>query len=111
MGQEVDAEQRVRSEDGQEEAEKVKRKPRVRGMTCEEIRIHNVTHLPFRDWCPHRIAGRAKGEAHGDREEKPGHQWEVHFDYAFPRNESGGDHVAMLVGRSRLECWWHMLCQ
>ena len=101
MRAEEDKEQRVRCEDEQEEAEKVKRKPGIRGPTREEIRVHNVTHLLFRAWCPHCIAGRAKDEAHHDREEESGHQWEVHFDDAFPRNETGGDHVAMLVGRSR----------
>ena len=87
-------------EDEQEETEKVKRKPGIRGPTREEIRTHDVTHLPFRAWCPHCIAGRAKDEAHHDREEELRHQWEVHFDYASPRNKTGGDHVAMLVGRS-----------
>ena len=32
--------------------------------TQEEIEAHQVTHLPFRSWCPACVKGKAKDEAH-----------------------------------------------
>ena len=29
--------------------------------TAAELSAHRVSHLPFRDWCPECVAGRAKG--------------------------------------------------
>ena len=28
--------------------------------TQKEMEEHNITHLPFRSWCPHCIAGRRR---------------------------------------------------
>ena len=42
--------------------------------TEEEIKVHNVTHMPFRSWCPHCVAAAAKASPHerrGDDEEDP----------------------------------------
>ena len=34
-------------------------------MPCEEdVRIHNLTHLPFRDWCPYCVQGRGVSAPH-----------------------------------------------
>ena len=33
----------------------------------EERRRHMLTHLPFRDWCPHCVRGKAKGNRTGRR--------------------------------------------
>ena len=34
-------------------------------MPCaEEVRLHNLTHLPFRDWCPFCVQGRAVNAPH-----------------------------------------------
>ena len=33
----------------------------------EEVDKHNVTHLPYRSWCPHCIRGKAKRRAHRKR--------------------------------------------
>ena len=32
----------------------------IRTPTQEEVERHNVTHLPFRNWCPHCMKGRGK---------------------------------------------------
>ena len=32
--------------------------------TEQEIRDHEQTHLPFRDWCKHCVMGRAKNDPH-----------------------------------------------
>ena len=31
------------------------------GPSAEEIRLHRITHCPYRSWCPKCVAGRAKG--------------------------------------------------
>ena len=34
-------------------------------MPCEEeVRVHNLTHLPFRDWCPYCVQGRGISAPH-----------------------------------------------
>ena len=30
----------------------------------EEVEKHNLTHLPFRNWCPHCMRGRGKEAPH-----------------------------------------------
>ena len=30
----------------------------------EEVNRHNVTHMPYRRWCPHCVRGKAKRRAH-----------------------------------------------
>ena len=32
--------------------------------SLEEVIDHEMTHLPFRDWCKHCVFGRAKGDSH-----------------------------------------------
>ena len=86
----------------EEEAEEAVRKAEVRTPTKEEVRKHNVSHLPFRNWCPQCVAGRGKDERHPEREEPEGGRGaEVHFDYAFLRNEVGSEKATVLVGRCR----------
>ena len=36
---------------------KVKWDPRP---SKEEVDLHNVTHLPYRSWCPHCVRGKAR---------------------------------------------------
>ena len=45
--------------DERDEEEPVGRKPAGK-PTEEELRVHRVSHILFRDWCPECVAGRAK---------------------------------------------------
>ena len=56
---------------------------------AKEVEEHQLTHLPFRSWCPHCVRGRAK-EMHHTQQPKvePGVD-EFHLDYCFPGNELG----------------------
>ena len=36
----------------------------IRTPTQEEAERHNLTHLPFRNWCPHCLRGRGKEAPH-----------------------------------------------
>ena len=59
----------------------------------EEQRKHRVTHLPFRSWCPHCIAGAANDDPHRAKKLKaqgPLEVQEVHWDYCFPARAAIG---------------------
>ena len=89
-------------QEADEEAEEAVRRPEVKAPTKEEVRRHNVSHLPFRSWCPQCVACRGKDDAHRAREDPEAARGaEVHFDYAFLRNEEGGNKATVLVGRCR----------
>ena len=34
----------------------------------EEIEEHNITHVPYRDWCPHCVMGSAPNRHHKKQE-------------------------------------------
>ena len=53
--------------------------------TNEEIRIHEVTHVPYRSWCPCCVAGRGKSDFHLKRDEEDKAVAGVHVDYWFLR--------------------------
>ena len=70
--------------------------------SAEERQRHEVTHLPFRDWCKVCVAGAANDWGHRrDRGLEELAVPEVHFDYCFPRDKVGGEYVVVLVGRDR----------
>ena len=52
--------------------------------TQEEVEKHNITHLPFRSWCPCCVAGKAKSEPHRSKDpDRPMGTNIVSIDYAF----------------------------
>ena len=53
--------------------------------TKEEMEDHNRTHLPFRDWCPHCIKGKAKTGYHfrQTRDDDDNQVPVISIDYAF----------------------------
>ena len=66
----------------------------------EELHRHNLTHMPYRSWCPHCVRGRGKEMSHRrkkDLEEAsvPGYR----LDYCFLGDEDGNK-LTVLVG-----CW------
>ena len=61
---------------------------------------HNMTHLPYRSWCRHCVRGRGEELPHlsgGDAPIIP----EVHMDFCFMGDESGGETMVILVARER----------
>jgi hypothetical protein len=55
-----------------------------------EVRQHNLTHMPFRNWCPHCVRGRGKEMEHRRRKEtEEPCMPEYHLDYCFPGDEDG----------------------
>ena len=49
-------------EDGENEAQNTQMKKPLLKPSAEEIRKHNLTHLPFRSWCPICVAARARDD-------------------------------------------------
>ena len=66
-----------------------------------EVKAHNLTHVPFRNWCPHCVRGRGKELPHKRRtgEEEQGVP-EYHLDYCFP-GDSDGQRLTVLVAVER----------
>lgn len=55
--------------------------------TAEEIRQHNISHVPFRDWCVHCLRGKGRSAAHRrgqeDEEVKAMRRPVVSMDYFY----------------------------
>ena len=106
---EGEEEEKQRESDGEEEDEEVGGEAGSRRClkmqdpklpTKAEVEEHNLTHLPFRNWCRHCIRGRGKEMPHRKVMEEPTMQ-EFHFDWAFPGEEDGSGMLKVLVGRMR----------
>ena len=75
---------------------------RDRGPSAEQMRVHRLTHNPFRSWCPQCVAGRAKIWPHFSQEASDhGGVQTICFDYCFLRDHPGGESVPVLVGREK----------
>jgi len=48
-----------------------------------EIEEHNLTHLPYRNWCAPCVLGKGRAAPHFKRSEREDSLAEVHFDYCF----------------------------
>lgn len=85
-----------------EECRELKSRAPPKGPTAEQWRTHRISHYPFRSWCPHCVAARAKSWPHirqGEQDEDAVPT--ICFDYCFLRDKPGGDSIPVLVGRER----------
>ena len=64
-----------------EEAAEVKRLPDVSMPCAAEIEVHNLTHLPFRDWCPCCVQGKAVSYPHTKRKKEENEVPVISSDY------------------------------
>ena len=82
-------------------ARKIVKAPDPKKPSAEAVAEHDITHLPYRNWCPHCVRGRGKEIPHRRTDEKP-NMFEVHMDFAFlgEENEPGGT-LPMLVVKER----------
>ena len=91
-------EEEEEEEDEEHGQRKTKRLLDPRLPSSEEVRQHNLTHLPYRNWCPHCVRGRGKEMDHkkkknDDEQEIP----EYHMDYCFPGDEDGEKLTILVV--------------
>ena len=69
--------------------------------TESEVEHHNVTHLPFRAWCPACVEGKARDRPHKRQEDENEKRLpEVVFNYGFMGTE-GED---MIANRLLIDC-------
>ena len=103
-GDERREEQEDSEGDKEEEAERGMRRvvklQDPRRPTEEEVKEHELTHLPFRNWCKHCVAGKGT-ETPCRRSEGGGELPEFHIDWAFPGEAEANKTVTMLVVRMR----------
>ena len=88
---------------GQEESEEVHKPRRIPTPILpsrDEVDEHNVTHVPYRNWCPHCIRGRGRDLDHRRSVEEGRRVLEFSFDYCF-MGDSGEERITILVGRER----------
>ena len=51
--------------------------------SVEEVNMHNLTHIPFRSWCPFCVAGKAKDNPHRGVEDQEAGVNIIDMDYMF----------------------------
>ena len=65
-----------------------------------EIDEHCLAHLPYRNWCPHCVAGKGKAAPHFKRKSREDSLPEIHFDYCF-MSTADQPLVTILVAKER----------
>ena len=66
-----------------------------------DVEMHEMTHLPFRNWCRHCVKGRGVEAAHFKSIRDEGALPEIHIDFCFPGSRVGGDALTVVVARER----------
>jgi len=89
--------ERIRAE---REQENIKIMTDHRKPTEREVELHNLTHLPYRNWCDVCVAAKCNDLDHRRDVREARGLPEYSFDYCFPGNEFGF-HLTILVGRER----------
>ena len=64
--------------------------------TKEEVEEHNLTHLPFRNWCPHCVRGAGRSADHRVHVRDDGLP-EVQMDYCFLGAEGESTETVLVV--------------
>ena len=67
----------------------------------QEVEEHYLTHVPYRNWCPHCVRGRGKDLDHRRSTDDDRRVREFSFDYCFPGDEKGTK-ITVLVGKERI---------
>ena len=90
------------SETQTEEGQTTRQRRSHRAPTKKECEDHMRTHIPFRSWCKHCLAGRGVATQHKSRRDSGEHEVaEVALDYCFLRDSEGGESVPVLVMKDR----------
>ena len=69
--------------------------------TQKEIDDHNLTHLPYRNWCSICVKAKGKDMGHCEIKDRQRVVSEYCFDYCFPGDEFGYK-LTVLAGKERL---------
>ena len=99
VGEEITVDVEAECED--EEARKAKPLRDPGAPTQSEIDAHNITHLPYRAWCPACVAGKARDRLHKAFAYEDKGIPEVVFDYCFLGAEGEEETTAIQVAKDR----------
>ena len=97
-----------------EEGQQVKEVKFTSLPTEQEVRLHNLHHIPFRDWCPYCIMGKATNPAHYRRGDSECSKPVISIDYmGISQREPGDGDNPIIVVHDRLSKthFAHMLPQ
>ena len=83
-----------------EEAMKIRKLVDPKRPSQQEVDEHYLSHLPFRNWCPHCMRGKAKELDCRKSDGASGDMPEFHVDYCFPGDDMGFK-LSILVGVER----------
>ena len=88
--------------DEEEEAQRLRVLRNPGTPTQAEVEVHNLTHLPYRSWCPACVAGKARDRGHEASvtdysEGVP----QIVMDYCFMKGDEDEDTVAIQVAKDR----------
>ena len=74
--------------------------PEPKPPSRDEVRKHNLTHWPYRNWCPWCVMGRRNADPHFQSKESSDRSLPLLvLDYAFLRNKDDDDFATVLVGK------------
>ena len=62
-----------------------------------EVKEHQLTHLPYRNWCHHCVRGRGKEADHRRQGKEERGVDEFHMDYCFPGDGLGFKLTVLVV--------------
>ena len=83
--------------DGEVEARRVKPVLDPKLPSAAEVREHQLTHLPYRSWCPVCVKGRGREADHRRRPHDEQGVPEYHLDYCFPGDEKGEKLTILII--------------
>jgi len=83
-------------------------------MPCEkEVRIHNLTHIPFRSWCPYCVQGKAVSGQHRANLEKTDEEiTTISMDYAGMKTREPNEEtfpIIVIYDRKSKACFAHVV--
>ena len=74
--------------------------PQPKVPTAAQIAAHNLTHLPYRSWCPHCVAARRPNSHHRSASSEPQRSSPLLVAvYCFIRDNNDAECVTVLVAR------------
>ena len=101
-----------RTTENREEAEEEGLVPKIKKVavkpTQEEVERHMVTHIPFREWCPHCVAGKSKIDPHLKKDKDQRVIPKISLDYMYMTAGKQEEQMGMpiLVGREEKSGWY-----
>ena len=74
--------------------------PQPKVPTAAQVAAHNITHLPYRPWCPHCVAARRPNSHHRSSSSESQRDTPLLVaDYCFIRDNNDDDCATVLVAR------------